>query len=327
MKRLIAITLAGALHAAATLPAHAQAARLNDWGRETLDAQAAHAAGELDRAYALYQGLARHNPLAQFALGRFHQNGWGRSADAAAACGWFEKAAQHKVPAAEHFFADCLAQGIGRPADAPAALAWYERAASHGHVISWCSAADMLVEGRGVPKDAARGLALCAQAAQAQSAPAMLRLARYHDEGGPLPQDLATARHWYEEAAQRGVPQAQYRLGVMLAQGEGGKADANAAVFWLESAAGQGHVPAYLPTAELYANASPQAGTGALAAEHLAKVYLWTAAAKARATEAWQREAALAMEAQVLAVMPASWRPALDKQVAEHLRQHGAAAP
>jgi TPR repeat protein len=325
MKRLMAI--ACILASAAGLPGRLQAGPVPDWAHELAPAQSAHEAGELDKARRLYESLAGRNPLAQFALGRFHQNGWGSPADAAAACGWFDKAAQHRVPAAEHFLGDCLARGAGRPADVPAAIGWYERAASHGHLISWCSAAEHLVAGRGVPRDTARGLALCTQAAQAQSPPAMLRLARFHDEGGALPQDLPAARHWYREAAQRGLPEAQYRLGVMLAHGEGGHADPNAALFWLESAAGQGHVPAYLPTAELYANASPQPGTGALSAAHLAKVYLWTAAARARATEPSQAGAAESMAAQVLSVMPAVWRPALDAQVAEHLRQHVAAAP
>jgi TPR repeat protein len=170
-----------------------------------------------------------------------------------------------------------------------------------------------------VPKDAALGLALCAQAAQAHSAPAMLKLGGYHQSGRDVPQDLAAARSWYAEAARHGAPEGQYRLGLMLAQGEGGPPDLDAALHWLESAAAAGFAPAYLPTAQLYASLPVQANSGALAPEHLAKIYLWTSAAKAAAADAQQRVAAGQLEAQVLTAMPVSWRPALDRRVTEHL--------
>jgi len=317
MKRIIAIVLLSLAS-----PWSALAAKPIDGGAELKSAQAALASGDYQTAYARYLRMEKRNPLSQFMIGLFHQNGWGRAKSPATACVWFEKAAQKHVPTAEHYWGDCLAQGIGRAADVPAALAWYDQAASHGHLISWCAAADYYIQGKGVEKDVAKGIDLCVQAARANSPPAMLKLARYYQDDRDVPQNLAAARGWYQEAAQRHVGEAQYRLGLMLARGEGGEPDLNAALFWLETAASEGYALAYLPTAQLYANAPLVADTGVLAPEHLAKVYLWTSAAKARAGDGSQLAEAEKLAAQVLAVMPAAWRPDLDKQVAMHVAKY-----
>ena len=317
MKRLLAA--AGLL---LCLVGHAQAAKKADWNTENQAAQKALASGDYRTAYARYARIAASNPLAQFTLGLFEQNGWGRKPNPVAACAWFEKAARKQVPAAEHFWGDCLAQGTGRPTDIPAALSWYEKAASHGHFISWCSAAEHYLSGQSIPQDVEKGLTLCTQAAQANSPPAMIWLAKHYLEGSTLKQDLAAARYWYLQAAELRSTEAQFRLGVMLAQGQGGEPDLNAALFWLETAASEGYAPAYLPTAILYANASVQPETGALAPEHLAKIYLWLRAAKACNTDPAQNVEIERIEKQVLAVMPESWRPDLDKKVAAHLARY-----
>lgn len=296
------------------------------WVKPLDAAQSALASGEVRRAYTLYMRHARSNPLAQFVIGQFHQNGWGRPADPVAACGWFEKAARQGIPTAAHLWGDCLAHGIGRAPDVPEALAWYDRAAAHGHLLSLCTAGDRLIRGDGVQQDAARGMAMCTRAAQAHVPSAMLTVGRHLDEGRHVPQDLAAARQWYELAArQHRLPEAQYRLGLMQAQGLGGNTDLNAALFWLEQAASEGHAPAYLPTALLYGHAPPQAATGALAPEHLAKAYLWAKAAGARQANPDQRDQARQLEAELLARMPATWQAALDRKVAEHLSRFAAA--
>jgi TPR repeat protein len=290
-----------------------------DLSADLKPAQQALASGDYRTAYSRYARFATSNPLAQLTLGLFHHNGWGRPVDEVAACRWFEKSARHKIPAAQHYLGDCLVKGIHRAANPEAALDLYRDAAASGHLISLCSAADLYIKGQGVAKDVKLGLELCAQAAQTSSPPAMLRLADYLQQGTDVPQDLAAARYWYQQAAERQVAEAQYQLGRMLAGGLGGEADLGVALLWLETAAAEGYAPAYLPTAILYANASVQPDTGALAPEHLAKIYLWLMAAKARNTDPAQGEEIGRVEAQVLAVMPAGWRPELDKKVATHL--------
>lgn len=315
--RSLLVGLAGVVWATAGL-----AAAQKDPAAELGPAQQAQAAGDYARAFALYSRFSAHNPLAQFNLGLFYRNGWGRRADPAKACGWFEKAAHRHVPVAQQFFGDCLAAGIDRPADGAAAMGWYRQAADGGDLIALCSLADLLIDGKGVEKDVPGGLSLCTGVAQAGSPPAMRQLADYYREGRVVPQDLAAARGWYRQAADRGDRESQYRFGVMLSEGQGGEADAPAALYWLETAASAGYAPAYLPTAILYANVLPEPDTGALAPAHLAKIYMWNSAARAtRGPGAEQAEIAR-IDTLVGSVMPATWRPDLDKRVAEHLAKY-----
>lgn len=299
--------------------ADAQAVKPPDISDGLQPAQQALVVGDYKKAYTLYSRHGTNNPLAQFTLGLFHKNGWGRPADEAAGCRWFEKSAKRRIPAAQHYLGDCLIQGAHRTADPSAALALYLDAAAGGHLISLCSAADLYIKGNGVGKDAKRGLELCTQAAQAGSPPAMLQLANYYREGKDVAQDLAAARGWYQQAAERRTHEAQYRLGVMLSEGQGGEPDLNAALFWLETAASEGYADAYLPTAILYANVEVDPATGALKPEHLAKIYLWNSAAKARTADPAQFAEIARIEALLQKAMPVSWRPDLDKKVAEHL--------
>jgi TPR repeat protein len=295
---------------------------IQDLSKELASAQKALAARDYATAYPAYAALADTNPLAQFTLGLFEREGWGRKANPAAACVWFEKAAQKRIPAAQQFLGDCLAQGIGRAVDGQAAVQWYRRAGESGVSYALCQAADLYIAGKIVPKDVAQGLALCTAAAQADSSPAMLKLANYYREGKDVPQNLRLARYWYDQAAQRHNHEAQFRLGLMLSEGEGGEANVAQARFWLEHAAMEGYAPAYLPTAILYANAAPDPKTGALTPEDLAKVYMWNRAARARTTNPVQLAEIDRIEKLVLTVMPAQWQADLDRRVADHLAKY-----
>lgn len=289
---------------------------------ELKPAQNALAAGDYAKAYTLFSRHAK-NPLAQFMLGLFYRQGWGRPADPVKACGHFEMAAHGNIPAAQQFFGDCLAQGTGRAVDGKAAVQWYRKAGAHGDFIALCSAGTLYIEGKIVGKDVKQGLALCTSAAQADSPPAMINLADYYREGTQVTQDLAAARYWYQQAAQLNVPEAQYRLGIMLGEGKGGTPDPAKALFWLETAASEGYAPAYLPTAILYANARPDPKTGMLAPEYLAKIYMWNCAAKATTTDRAQLAEIARIDSLLDKVMPPSWKPELDRKVAEHLAKYG----
>lgn len=275
--------------------------------------------GDYAHAYPAFLRHGASNPLAQFSIGQFYQNGWGRPVDRDAACDWFAKAARGNIPTALHYAGDCLMRTPDAPGHAAAALANYQSAADHGHLISLCSAADFYLRGRYVAKDVARGLAMCTQAAMASSPPAMLLLADYLRDDRDVPPDLPAARHWYQLAAEHHLTEARYRLAVMQAQGDGGEPDVEAALATMETLAGAGYVPAYLPTALLYAHLPPDPDTGAPSAEHLAKMYLWASAAKARLTDPALRNQAEQLQTQVLTLMPPQWRAELDTKVATHL--------
>lgn len=291
---------------------------------ELKQADKALAAHEYALAYKEYARVAARNPLAQFSLGLIEREGWGRARNPAAACAWFGKAAQGNIPAAQQFFGDCLAGGIGQAADGKAAEAWYRKAAQAGIAYALCSAGQLYIRGQVVGKDVEHGLGLCAQAAQTGSAPAMLRIADYYKDGTEVPQNLAAARYWYQQAAENRDHLAQYRLGVMLGQGEGGDANPALALSWLEHAAAEGYAPAYLPVAILYANSAPDPATGALTPASLAKIYMWNSAARATTNNAATLAEIERIAQLVNQVMPAEWKPALDRRVAEHLGRFSA---
>lgn len=309
------------LAAALLPPAQAGASNLR---AGLAQADRALAAQDYPAAYRAYARHAARNPLAQFNLGLLEQRGWGRPANPVAACAWFDKAARKSIPAAQQFLGDCYALGVGRAIDGPAALQWYAKAAASGVAAADCAAGELYLAGTVVPPDTARGLALCTKAAQAESVPAMLKLAdRYRTD----PSTVALARFWYDQAAQRHSPTAQWRLGMMLSEGEGGPADVAQARFWLEHAAMDGYAPAYLPTAILYANAPTNPATGALEADDLAKVYMWSQAARATTTNATQLAEIARMATLIEAVMPPQWQPELDRRVAGHLARFARAVP
>jgi len=285
------------------------------------------AAGQYEQAFPEYLRVAEHtqNPLAQFSLALFFQNGWGRPPDMVAACEWYTKAAEGGIPVAQHQVAECLVHGLHRPADAVEAALWYTKAAEHGHHPSLCSLAQLYMTGTGVIKDPAKALNLCQQSAQLGNRPAQLQLARWYKNGETTIQDIDAAFFWFQQAANQQEPEAQYELGKMLREGLGSPPDVLTAREWFETAASQGYVPAYFPTGDLYFHAQPDPQTNKLTAEDLAKAYLWLSATTRRSQREDELEKSRVWLSQINVIMPESWRPALDAKIAEHLHTYATA--
>ncbi|MCK4783839.1 MAG: sel1 repeat family protein, partial [Desulfobacteraceae bacterium] len=301
-----------------------QAMARTDSAAELKDAQMALEQGEFEKAFAEYHRFAveKNNPLAQFTLGLFFQNGWGRPVDPSAACGWFEKAAEGGIPAASHFWASCLVKGIGRPADPDKAAGWYEKAAALGHYMSLCSLAELYMTGTGVPKDPAKGLVLCRQAAEKSVVPAQTRTGLFLLKDDTSIRNLDEAFMWLSTAAQANAPEAQYYLAVMLRDGLGRPKAPEDARYWFESAASKGYGPAYFPAGELYFNSPVNPNTGILPAQDLAKAYLWVSAASRRTKDPEDLKRTNDLLAKILKIMPESWLPDLDAKVDAHLSAH-----
>jgi TPR repeat protein len=323
MNRIRFCFIVGALLQGLFLPLDLSLAK-SDISVELKFAQELLADGDYDRAFVEYHRFAeeKNNPLAQFTLGLFFQHGWGRPADPAVACQWFEKAGQADIPAAAHFFGACLENGVGRPADPTGAARWYEKAGGFGHWISLCSLADLYMAGSGVAKDPVRGLSLCRQAAEKNVPAAQVRTGLYLLKGNPSIRNVDEAFKWLSLAAQAGIPEAQYHVGMMLRDGVGRPRTPETARFWLESAASQGFAPAYFPAGELYFNSPVDPATGVLSAHDLAKAYLWVAAARQRNENPEELNAINDLQARILRIMPASWRPDLDAKVETHLLKY-----
>ncbi|MBN1545034.1 MAG: sel1 repeat family protein [Syntrophaceae bacterium] len=296
----------------------------SDIAEELRHAQALLAKGEYEKAFAEYRCFAeeKNNPLAQFTLGLFFQYGWGRPADSAAACTWYEKAAAGNIPTAAHFYAECLEKGVGRPVDAARAAEWYERAADLGHHMSLCALSALYMTGKGVPKDPARGLAFCRKAAEQNVVSAQVQTALYLLQGDESIRDYDEAFQWFYTAARGNSPEAPYYLGIMLRDGIGRAKAPQAARSWFESAASRGYGPAYFPTGELYFHAPPDPQTGKPTARNLAKAYLWLSAEMRQTQDLQGREQAEVLLKKVLQLMPVSWRPELDAKVDAHFSAH-----
>lgn len=296
-------------------------AAARDEAGELQAAQEALAKGDYARAFEAYRAHVDDNGLAQFSLALFYANGWGRPVDPVEACRWQEKAAQRRIPAAEQALGDCLRHGVHRPADPVKAAHWYREAIDSGIATAACSLAELYMVGEGVPKDPQRAIRLCRGAADKGLPVAQVWLARLFLDGDPSIRNPEKAVHWLQIAAQADYPEARYRLGLMLRDGIGHPVDPVTARWWLESAASQGWLPAYVPTAELYFHSSVDVDAGRLPPDDLAKAYMWSAAAVLRLPPGTEKDVAHNLLDRVVAVMPESWRPDLDRRVDEHLAQ------
>ena len=288
------------------------------------EAQSALAGGEYEKAFTSYHDAAMNdkNALAQFSLGLFYRNGWGRAIDKAAACQWFEKAAQGNVPAAQHLAGVCFEEGAHRPADPAQAAFWYQKAAQAGHVNSYCQLGNLLMTGNGVTRDPEKALELCHPAALQGSVPAQIRMGKFYLQGDPSIRSIPEAYRWFAAAAQKQDPEALYYLGMIMQQGtlEGHTAEKSRHMF--EQAAALKYVPAYFQAGKHFYLAQPDPVTGRLSAEHLAKAYMWLSAAIQRSQDPEETAAAKTITQQILTVMPENWLAGLDQKVAQHLQEH-----
>jgi TPR repeat protein len=310
---LLSYALAGAA-APAKVP-------LND-DQDLQTAQALLASGDYGNAFGKYHAAAvnGHHPLAQFTLALFYQNGWGRAADRKTACEWFEQAAQNGVPAAQHMTGLCFEEGTHRTADPVAAVRWFQKAAQAGHLNSYCHLGNLLMSGNGMAKDPAQALELCRPAALQGSLPAQLWMGKFYLYGDPSVRNSRDAYQWFLAAAQKQSAEAFHHLGVMLQQGMISGHDAAQTRQLFEQAATLRYVPAYFQAGKHFFAAEPDAATGLLAAEHLAKAYMWISAAIQQSNDAQEVAAAQAMRQQILALMPPTWLAELDRKVARHLQ-------
>lgn len=288
------------------------------------EAQTALAAADYKRSFSLYSLAVKKEKkhLAEFSLGLFYRNGWGRSIDEKAACQWFEKSAAGGIPVGQHFAGLCLEKGVHRPADPTAAAVWFEKAAKAGHHQSLCNLGNLYMTGNGVPKDPKKALELCYSSAQQGAVPAQVWMGKFFLEGDESIRDVKQAYGWFEAAAQKNEPEALYYLGLIVSKGmfEGHTPLEARKLF--EQAASLWYVPAYFQTGKLHFNADLDPETKALSPEDLALAYLWLTATTKRSKNPAELDESKKTLDQIRAVMPETWLPELDQKVAKHLADH-----
>ncbi|HQV88361.1 MAG: tetratricopeptide repeat protein [Nitrosomonas sp.] len=287
------------------------------------EAKSALADGGYEKAFAGYHDAAikDNNALAQFSLGLFYQNGWGRAIDKAAACQWFEKAALSGIPTAQHLTGICFEEGAHRPADSAQAAFWYQKAAQAGHIHSYCHLGNLLMTGNGAAKDPIKALELCHPAALQGSVPAQIWMGKFYLQGDPSIRNMPQAYYWFTTAAQKQAPEALYYLGMIMQQSTSEAITAEKARLMFEQAAAHKYIPAYFQAGKHFYHAKPDPETGRLSAEHLAKAYLWLAAALQRSQDPEEIIAAKAIMQEILVIMPETWLATLNQKVTQHLQE------
>lgn len=101
----------------------------------------------------LHKAAAQHHALAENALGEMIEQGRHRRPDPKAACGWFERAAEHGSGDGALAIATCFYLGRGRAQDMAQAHRWYLEAAKSGDVGAQYLVASMFETGLGVQAD------------------------------------------------------------------------------------------------------------------------------------------------------------------------------
>ena len=198
----------------------AQAARLQvvpDDDVELAQGYAAHQAGDLARARALFRtGAERNQRVAQFNLAVMLLDGEGgqlpiRRRD----CNGCRSPPAAAFARAQYALGLLHERGELVPRSLTEATAWYRKAAEQGYRDAQVSLATQYFLGRGAPRD------------------------------------YAEAARWYERAAEQGDPGAAYIVASQYENGDGVEADTLRAFYWYSVAAGSGDAVAVLKAREM----------------------------------------------------------------------------
>jgi len=296
-----------------------------NYAKELKPAQELLSGGNYRDAYQLYYKFAKENknPLAEFTIALFYKYGWGRPVNPVIACSWHHKAAESNIPAAQHFYGDCLRHGRLKKRDPAQAAIWYQRAADNGHLTSLCSLAELYIKGDGQVKDTQRGLALCKQAAASGISDAMLRVAKFHLMDDPKLKNEEEAKYYLLQAAKRKNIKAMIMLARIHRDGINGQhIDHIKARQLFEFASSLGDQSSYLQTGKLYLNSKKDPLTNALPEDALAKSYLWLSAAEIGSENKEEKVEAKKLIKSISLLMPVTWKESLDKKIAEHFRHY-----
>jgi TPR repeat protein len=178
--------------------------------------------------------------------------------------------------------------------------------------------------GEGVPHDPAKAIMLCTSVANQGYPAAINRIGLFYLEGDESIRDNEKALQWFAAGANANNPEAMYNLGRMMRLQLVTDMSTEEARQWFERAAALGYAPAYFPTAELYYLAKGSGENDTISEDDLAKLYMWLQVTLQSSTDKAERDSVGDMLEQVQLVMPATWKPALDQQIAEHLQTFGA---
>lgn len=182
------------------------------------DAVAAYDAGDFQAAARGFAAAsARGEALGQFNLAMMHLRRELPGASDARAWQLLQRAASQRLALAENALGEMIEQGRrGRP-DPRAACGWFERAAEHGSGDGALALATCHYLGRGRAQDMAQAHRWYLEAAKAGDVGAQYLVASMFETGLGVAADTRLARYWYDAAARNGDPAARLKAEALAA--------------------------------------------------------------------------------------------------------------
>lgn len=289
--------------------------------------------GDFSSAFAKFKTLADDGvEIAQFTLAHMYEQGQGVSKSISKSCDYYLLAAQQGVPFALQKTADCYMAETLVPKNAKAdkyaiAIDYYWQASESGILSASCKASEITMQ---QSKDASvieQGLTTCLQVADQGSVSASLSVGVWFLVGQYVNQNLVLAEKYLMQSKPKNDPVAAYYLGRLYdlhiqATPKDDMLTIKTAIYWYETAASKGYADAYLPSALLYYKLSSVEGSKFN--EHLAKAYLWSAAASKTVTTDSNSETKENINLLIKNLkdeIPKPWLSSLDQQVDEHIKK------
>ncbi|MFG6467767.1 tetratricopeptide repeat protein [Roseateles sp. BYS87W] len=155
---------------------------------------------------------ARGEALGQFNLAMMHLRKELPGASDGAAWRLLQRAAGQQLALAENALGEMIEQSRRGKPDPKAACGWFERAAEHGNADGALATATCYYLGRGRPQDMAQAHRWYLEAAKGGDVGAQYLVATMFETGLGVEADERLARYWYDAAARNGDPAARFKV-------------------------------------------------------------------------------------------------------------------
>lgn len=185
------------------------------------DALTAYDEGDLKTAARGFTAsAAKGEPLGQFNLAMMHLRKELPGASDPQAWQLLQRAAGRQLAAAENALGEMIEQGRRGKPDPKAACGWFERAAEHGNADGALATATCYYLGRGRPQDMAKAHRWYLEAAKDGDVGAQYLVASMFETGLGVEADERLARYWYDAAARNGDDAARAKVKALQAEAD-----------------------------------------------------------------------------------------------------------
>lgn len=217
--------------------------------QEGIDAEENH---NWEAAYKEFKPLAaKGNPIAQYYLGFFYEQGYVVQKNYQEAWKLYNKSAQQGYSEAQHQLGSIYDHGSDNfkvQENKGEALKWYVKSAEQGNKHAQSALGGMYYYGSGVPQDYREAMKWNMKLANEGDQDSQYILGEAFENGNGVSVDYSEAAYWYEKAAEKRANMAygdltsMFRLGVIYYEGRPGvPRDIQKAHHWLKESASHGY--------------------------------------------------------------------------------------